>query len=305
MNKFINLATSLFPLWVIVFSIWAYFDSQTWTALQTFVIPLLSIVMFSMGLTLKTKDFYRIFKNFKIILLGIFLQFLLMPGIGYFLISIFDLETVIAIGILLVGTAPGGTASNVICYLAKGDITLSISLTTCSTFLAVFFMPTLFWLYTGTDIDVPILQMMLSIFKIIILPVTLGVFLNSLNLKFLNKIKNALPLIAITAIVIIIATIIGSSSDQILIYGWLILLIVIFHNLLGFIFGYYSCYLLNLDKKTSRTIAIEIAMQNSGLATALAIKYFGAVSAVPAAFYSVWHNISGSLIANFWKKNTK
>ena len=305
MNKFINLATSLFPLWVIVFSIWAYFDSQTWTALQTFVIPLLSIVMFSMGLTLKTKDFYRIFKNFKIILLGIFLQFLLMPGIGYFLISIFDLETVIAIGILLVGTAPGGTASNVICYLAKGDIALSISLTTCSTFLAVFFMPTLFWLYTGTDIDVPILQMMLSIFKIIILPVTLGVILNSLNLKFLNKIKNALPLIAITAIVIIIATIIGSSSDQILIYGWLILLIVIFHNLLGFIFGYYSCYLLNLDKKTSRTIAIEVAMQNSGLATALAIKYFGVISAIPAAFYSVWHNISGSLIASFWKKSTK
>ena len=305
MNKFINLATNLFPLWVIVFSIWAYFDSQTWTALQTFVIPLLSIVMFSMGLTLKTKDFYRIFKNFKIILLGIFLQFLLMPGIGYFLISIFDLETVIAIGILLVGTAPGGTASNVICYLAKGDIALSISLTTCSTFLAVFFMPTLFWLYTGTDIDVPILQMMLSIFKIIILPVTLGVILNSLDLKFLNKIKNALPLIAITAIVIIIATIIGSSSDQILIYGWLILLIVVFHNLLGFIFGYYSCYLLNLDKKTSRTIAIEVAMQNSGLATALAIKYFGAISAIPAAFYSVWHNISGSLIASFWKKSTK
>ena len=305
MNKFINLATSLFPLWAIVFSIWAYFDSQTWAALQNFVIPLLSIVMFSMGLTLKTKDFYRIFKNFKIILLGIFLQFLLMPGIGYFLISIFDLETVIAIGILLVGTAPGGTASNVICYLAKGDIALSISLTTCSTFLAVFFMPTLFWLYTGTDIDVPILQMMLSIFKIIILPVTLGVILNSLDLKFLNKIKNALPLIAITAIVIIIATIIGSSSDQILIYGWLILLIVIFHNLLGFIFGYYSCYLLNLDKKTSRTIAIEVAMQNSGLATALAIKYFGAISAIPAAFYSVWHNISGSLIASFWKKSTK
>ena len=305
MNKFINLATNLFPLWVIVFSIWAYFDSQTWTALQTFVIPLLSIVMFSMGLTLKTKDFYRIFRSFKIILLGIFLQFLLMPGIGYFLISIFDLETVIAIGILLVGTAPGGTASNVICYLAKGDIALSISLTTCSTFLAVFFMPTLFWLYTGTDIEVPILQMMLSIFKIIILPVTLGVILNSLNLKFLNKIKNALPLIAITAIVIIIATIIGSSSDQILIYGWLILLIVIFHNLLGFIFGYYSCYLLNLDKKTSRTIAIEVAMQNSGLATALAIKYFGAISAIPAAFYSVWHNISGSLIASFWKKSTK
>ena len=305
MNKFINLATSLFPLWAIVFSIWAYFDSQTWAALQNFVIPLLSIVMFSMGLTLKTKDFYRIFKNFKIILLGIFLQFLLMPGIGYFLISIFDLETVIAIGILLVGTAPGGTASNVICYLAKGDIALSISLTTCSTFLAVFFMPTLFWLYTGTDIDVPILQMMLSIFKIIILPVTLGVILNSLDLKFLNKIKNALPLIAITAIVIIIATIIGSSSDQILIYGWLILLIVIFHNLLGFIFGYYSCYLLNLDKKTSRTIAIEVAMQNSGLATALAIKYFGVISAIPAAFYSVWHNISGSLIASFWKKSTK
>ena len=304
MNKLINLVTNLFPLWAILFSIWAYFDSETWLGFQDFVIPLLSIVMFAMGLTLKIENFYKIFKNLRIVFFGIFLQFLLMPFIGYLLILIFNIEKIIAVGVLLVGCAPGGTASNVICYLAKGDVALSISLTICSTFLAIFFMPGLFWLYTGNNIEVPVLQMMLSILKIVILPVALGIILNGLNLKFVNKIRVGLPLIAVTAIVIIIATIIGSSANQILIYGWLVLLIVILHNLAGFMLGYYSCYFLGLEKKISRTIAIEIAMQNSGLATALAIKYFSAISAVPAAFYSIWHNISGSLIASFWKRNT-
>ena len=302
MNKIINLATNLFPLWAILFSIWAYFDNQAWASLQNFVIPLLSIVMFAMGLTLKIKNFYKIFKNLKIIFLGIFLQFLLMPSIGFFLIFFFNIETVIAIGILLVGCAPGGTASNVICYLSKGDVALSISLTICSTFLAIFFMPGLFWLYTGNNIDVPVLEMMISILKIVILPVILGVALNSLNLKLVNKIKIGLPLIAIIAIVIIIGTIIGSSADQIFAYGYSILFLVILHNFTGFVIGYYICHLLNLEKKISRTIAIEIAMQNSGLATALAIKYFTVISAIPGAFYSVWHNISGSLIAVYWKR---
>ena len=303
MSKLINLATNLFPVWAILFAFWSYFFPEGWQNLQNLVIPLLSIVMFSMGLTLKVKDFFNIFKKVKIIFLGLFLQFFFMPLIGFSLILFFDIEHIIALGILLVGCAPGGTASNVICYLAKGNVALSISLTICSTFLSVFFMPIFFWLYTGSNINVPIIGMMSTILKIIIFPVALGILLNNLNLVIIKKIKATLPLIAVSAIVIIIAIIIGSNSVQISRYGIEILFFVVLHNFLGFIIGYYGSSILNLDKKIKRTIAIEVAMQNSGLATAVAVKYFGLMSAVPGAFYSIWHNISGSFIAGYWKRN--
>lgn len=303
MSKLINLATNLFPVWAILFAFWSYFFPEGWQNLEDLVIPLLSIVMFSMGLTLKVEDFFNIFKKVKIIFLGLFLQFFFMPLIGFLLIFFFDIEDIIALGILLVGCAPGGTASNVICYLAKGNVALSISLTICSTFLSVFFMPILFWLYTGSNINVPIIEMMSTILKIIIFPVALGILLNNLNLVIIKKIKTTLPLIAVSAIVIIIAIIIGSNSIQISRYGIEILFFVVLHNSLGFFIGYYGSSILNLDKKIKRTIAIEVAMQNSGLATAIAVKYFGLMSAVPGAFYSIWHNISGSFIAAYWKRN--
>ena len=303
MSKLINLATNLFPVWAILFAFWSYFFPEGWQNLENLVIPLLSIVMFSMGLTLKVEDFFNIFKKVKIIFLGLFLQFFFMPLIGFLLIFFFNIEDIIALGILLVGCAPGGTASNVICYLAKGNVALSISLTICSTFLSVFFMPILFWLYTGSNINVPIIEMMSTILKIIIFPVALGILLNNLNLVIIKKIKTTLPLIAVSAIVIIIAIIIGSNSIQISRYGIEILFFVVLHNSLGFFIGYYGSSILNLDKKVKRTIAIEVAMQNSGLATAIAVKYFGLMSAVPGAFYSIWHNISGSFIAGYWKRN--
>ena len=303
MSKLINLATNLFPVWAILFAFWSYFFPEGWQNLENLVIPLLSIVMFSMGLTLKVEYFFNIFKKVKIIFLGLFLQFFFMPLIGFLLIFFFNIEDIIALGILLVGCAPGGTASNVICYLAKGNVALSISLTICSTFLSVFFMPILFWLYTGSNINVPIIEMMSTILKIIIFPVALGILLNNLNLVIIKKIKTTLPLIAVSAIVIIIAIIIGSNSIQISRYGIEILFFVVLHNSLGFFIGYYGSSILNLDKKVKRTIAIEVAMQNSGLATAIAVKYFGLMSAVPGAFYSIWHNISGSFIAGYWKRN--
>ena len=302
MIKFINASTVLFPVWAILFSFWAYFDPEPWLSLKDFIVPLLSIVMFSMGLTLSIKDFQIIFKNVKVIFIGLSLQFLLMPFLGFFLILIFGLDKLIAIGVLLVGCSPGGTASNLICYLAKGNVALSISLTICSTFLAILFMPLLFWLYTGSNIDVPMLQMMTSISKIIVFPVILGIIINNLNLQFINKIKIGLPLLALIAILLIIATIIGANTKQIAMYASTISLVIILHNLMGLILGYYACHLLNLDKKTKRTIAIEIAMQNSGLAAVIAVKYFGALSAIPAAIYSIWHNVSGSVIASYWKK---
>ena len=304
MKNFVGWATSLFPLWVIIFSIWAFFEPDYWSSLNYLIIPLLSLAMFSMGLTLKIDNFIKIFKDFKIIFLGVSLQFLLMPFLGFTLVKIFRLEQLIAIGVILVGCAPGGTASNVICYLARGDVALSISLTICSTILAVFLMPTIFWIYTGSNIEIPFFQMIISIFKIVIIPVILGVFLNSINFIDLKKIKLCLPLIAVLSILFIITIIIASNSDQIFKHGPKIFLIVICHNLLGFFLGFFLSKKMKYSEKISRTIAIEIGMQNSGLATALAIKYFGTLSALAGAFFSIWHNISGPLIATYWKNKT-
>ena len=239
MKNFVGWATSLFPLWVIIFSIWAFFEPDYWSSLNYLIIPLLSLAMFSMGLTLKIDNFIKIFKDFKIIFLGVSLQFLLMPFLGFTLVKIFSLEQLIAIGVILVGCAPGGTASNVICYLARGDVALSISLTICSTILAVFLMPTIFWIYTGSNIEIPFFQMIISIFKIVIIPVILGVFLNSINFIDLKKIKLCLPLIAVLSILFIITIIIASNSDQIFKHGPKIFLIVICHNLLGFFLGFF------------------------------------------------------------------
>jgi len=302
MKHFVSTSTNLFPLWVILFSIWAFLQPQQWSNLNFLIIPLLSLVMFSMGLTLKVEDFIRIFKNFKIICFGILLQFLIMPILGFLLVKSFNIEQIIGIGVILVGCAPGGTASNVICYLAKGDVALSISLTICSTILAVFFMPILFLFYTGSNIEIPIYQMMFSIFKMVIIPVSLGIIINSISFLNIEKIKLCLPLIAVIAIVFIITIIIGSNTSQIFKHGSKIFFIVICHNLLGIFLGFYLCKKLNYTEKIAKTLAIEVGMQNSGLATALAIKYFGSTTALAGAFFSIWHNISGPILASFWKR---
>ena len=302
MKNFVAKTIRLFPLWVILFSAWAFLKPQYWTDISFLIVPLLSVVMFSMGLTLTIEDFLKIFKNFKIVCLGILLQFLIMPILGFLLVKSFNIEQIIGIGVILVGCAPGGTASNVICFLAKGDVALSISLTICSTILAVFFMPALFWLYTGSNIEIPVYQMMLSIFNIIIIPVFLGIILNSITFFNLEKIKLCLPLIAVIAIIFIIAIIIASNANQIFKYGPKIFFIVICHNLLGIFLGFYLCKKMNYSEKIAKTFAIEIGMQNSGLATALAIKFFGPLAGLAGAFFSIWHNISGPILASFWKR---
>jgi len=304
MKNFVAKSIRLFPLWVILFSAWALLKPQYWSDISFLIVPLLSVIMFSMGLTLRAEDFLKIFKNFKIVCLGILLQFLIMPILGFLLVKSFNIEQIIGIGVILVGCAPGGTASNVICFLAKGDVALSISLTVCSTILAVFFMPSLFWLYTGSNIEIPVYQMMLSIFNIVIIPVFLGIILNSTIFFNLEKIKLCLPLIAVIAIIFIIAIIIGSNANQIFKYGSKIFFIVICHNLLGIFLGFYLCKKMNYSEKIAKTVAIEIGMQNSGLATALAIKFFGPLAGLAGAFFSIWHNISGPILASYWKRKS-
>ena len=300
MNKRIDQVTSLFPLWAIIISAIAYFTPSFFASWKSAIVPLLTLIMFGMGMTLKWEDFARTFKEPKRILLGIFLQYTIMPLTAYVISLVLGLSEELTIGMVLVGCSAGGTASNVITYLAGGDVALSITLTMCSTLLAVIATPTLSYVFLNQFIEIPFFNMLLTILQIIIAPVLIGTLLNSLFEKRMESVKSIFPLISVVAIVLIIGIVIGLNQSKLFNSGFILVIAVMLHNLSGLSFGYYLSKLFRFDEITCRTIAIEVGMQNSGLSVALAVKFFGALSAVPGAIFSVWHNLSGSLLAGIW-----
>ncbi len=292
----------LFPLWAIGLSAIAYFIPAPFTELKTTIIPLLAIIMFSMGLTLNLDDFKRALSMPKLIISGLLLQYSIMPIAALLIAKALQLDPALSIGLILVGTCPGGTASNVITYLARGNVALSISLTSLSTILAIALTPAITLLIADTSIDVPAGKMLISILTMVILPVGLGLTLNHYFSKRVKALSPYLPLIAVCAIVLIIAIITALNIEQFIQLGMTLLLAVALHNAIGVILGYSGAKLLGYETKECRTLAIEVGMQNSGLAVALAIKHFSAAAALPGAIFSIWHNLSGSALAFFWSK---
>ncbi len=256
--------------------------------------------MFGMGLTLHLSDFRNVFQMPQLIFTGVTLQYTIMPLTAVALSSLMGLDPFLTAGMVLVGTSPGGTASNVICYLAKGNVALSITLTAISTFLAVILTPVLTELLVSKSVLVPALEMLLSIFYMVIIPVSLGVLLNHVAGKLLKPVRLVFPLLSVFTIIIIIAIIVSLNADQVHKIGATVLIAVMLHNLTGLTLGYFSSRLLGYSSTECRTLAIEVGMQNSGLAVALAIKYFTATAALPGAIFSIWHNLSGSVLAGFW-----
>jgi BASS family bile acid:Na+ symporter len=234
--------------------------------------------------------------------LGVTLQFLMMPLLAWLLVRMLDLPLQPAAGLVLVGCCPGGTASNVICYLARGDVALSITLTAASTLLAVAATPLLTLLYAGQSVPVPVFDMLNSIFRIIFLPVALGVLANHYFHARLVPLRAAFPVISMLAIVMIIAIIVALNHDQLRFAAGGVVVAVIAHNLLGLLGGYCVPRWLGCNERECRTRAIEVGMQNSGLAVALAVKYFSAAAALPGALFSIWHNLSGSYLAGYWNR---
>lgn len=297
--------TNLFPLWAVLLSAIAYIYPGYFTALKPAIVPLLGIVMFGMGMTLTPEDFARVLKKPSIVALGTALQFLVMPFIAWVLFKALDLPVEIAAGLVLVGSCPGGTASNVICYLSRGDVPLSITLTAVSTILAVAATPILTWFYIGRMVPVPVASMFISITKIVIVPVLLGVAINSLAGKRFESVRHRIaPAFSVTAIVLIIAIIVALNRENLAGTGIAVLSAVVIHNLLGLAIGYAAAGYFTEDEKTRRTIAIEVGMQNSGLGVALAVKYFSVKAALPGAVFSIWHNLSGSFLASWWSRRT-
>lgn len=264
--------------------------------------PLLAIIMFAMGLTLTITDLREALTDVRPLAVGVCLQFILMPLLAWTISQALSLPTELLIGMMLVGTAPGGTASNVLAYLAGGRVALSIGMTTLSTLMAVVVMPFLCSLYLSTVIQVDQAGMLLSILKIVILPVAGGVLLNFLCPRQISRIKPCLPAVAVTGICCAITLVIALNADALATVSAVAIFAVLLHNILGLVSGYFSARLCGMDIPTARTVAIEVGTQNTGLAAALAFKHFSTLAALPGAIFSITQNLLGAWQAGYWSR---
>ena len=271
--------------------------------LTTLIIPLIQIIMFGMGTSMSIKDFVAIFKSPKGVLIGISAQMCIMPLIGFLLAKVSDFPPEIAAGIILIGCSPSGVASNVMAYLAKANLALSITITSAATLISPFVTPILMKLLAGEFIQIDILTMMWSIVKMIILPIGAGLCFNKFVGQKINWLNYVMPILSMLAIGVIIIVITAAGRDNLLDIGFILMFLVIIHNLLGYFLGYFYARIFNLTKHDARTIALEVGMQNGGLASGIAnslgkIATMGLASAV----FSPLMNITGSILASYWNK---
>lgn len=293
---------------VLIIAALALFAPGTCLWVQTsWVNYLLMIVMFGMGLTLKLEDFKLVFTRPKDILIGCVAQFTVMPLLAFVLGKIFGLDAALLAGVILVGTCPGGTSSNVITYLSKGDVALSVGMTSVNTLLAPLLTPAITYLLLRTTVTVDPVSMFLSIIKVVIIPIALGFVINKLFGKVTQKLVKVLPTISVIAICLIVAAVVSHNSEKIMTTGLVVFAVVILHNLLGYACGFGIGRLLHMSVPKTKALSIEIGMQNSGLATSLAGTAFPdlAMATVPGAIFSVWHNISGAILANIYNRWTE
>ena len=268
--------------------------------------PLLGVIMFGMGLTLKPDDFRVVFQRPKDVLLGCLAQFTVMPLLAWLLAKVFSLSDELALGVILVGCCPGGTASNVIAFLARGDLALSVGMTATSTLLAPLLTPLLVWLMAATFVNVDAVGMLLSILYVVIAPIVGGLVIQRLFPSFTKKAVAYLPAFSSLMIAVVVAIIVSHTADRLLTGGLLVVLVVMLHNLLGLTTGYLLARLLGLSREKRIAVSIEVGMQNSGLASSLATLHFAAfpMATIPGAVFSVWHNISGALAARYFARQT-
>lgn len=269
--------------------------------------PLLGVIMFGMGLTLSPYDFRIVLSRPKDILIGCLAQFTVMPLLAWGLAWAFALPKELALGVILVGCCPGGTASNVITYLAKGDLALSVGMTAASTLLAPILTPLLVWLLAGTMVDVDTLGMLQSIVYVVIAPIIVGLLCQRFLPKLTKSVVPYLPAFSSIVIAYVVGIVVSHNADKLLVGGLIVILVVMIHNLLGLSTGFLIGKLLHLPKPKCVALSIEVGMQNSGLASSLAVLHFAAypLATIPGAIFSVWHNISGALAAKSYASSSK
>ena len=289
-----------FALWAALTALAAYAQPELFQWVKPFIPWLLGIVMFGMGLTLSPSDFKILGRHPKSVLVGVAAQFVIMPLTAFALAKALGLPPQIAVGVILVGACPGGTASNVMTFLARGNVALSVAVTSVSTLLAPVLTPAVFYLLAHQWLDISAAAMLVSILEIVLLPIVLGVLANTFLHRQTQAAADVLPLVSVLAVALILGGVVAVSKDKIAEAGLLIFGVVVLHNCIGYLLGFFAAKLCGLPYDEQKTLSIEVGMQNSGLAATLALKYFDPVAAVPGAIFSVWHNVSGSLLASYW-----
>src|SRR5690625_1232356 len=297
-------AGNTFAIWVILFSVLAFLRPSGFAWISPYVSLLLGIIMFGMGLSLSLDDFKRVVKAPRTVLIGVIAQYTIMPLLAFALAMLFQLPAEVAVGVILVGCCPGGTASNVMTFLARGNTALSVTITAVSTVLAPIVTPALTLLFASKWLPVSAGEMFMSIVQIVLVPIILGIIMRVLFQKQVDKSVKALPLISVVGIVTVTSSVVAVNKESIATTGLMIFSVVVLHNVLGLLLGYLLAKLSRLDFSDQKAISIEVGMQNSGLGSALAMAHFAPIAAVPSAIFSVWHNISGPLLATWWRKRT-
>lgn len=300
--RFTQFIQKTFALWVIVFAALALWQPDFFVWMKAYIPWILGIIMLGMGMTMTIDDFKGVLQSPKAVLIGVVAQFVVMPGLAFVLCKLFQLPPEIAVGVILVGCCPGGTASNVITYMAKGNVALSVACTSVSTLLAPVLTPAIFYLLASQWLKIDAASMFVSILQVVLLPIVVGLILRTWLKRQVESYIQVMPLVSVIAIVAIVAAIIGGSKAAILQSGLLILAVVILHNGLGYLLGFTAARFFKLPYADSKAIAVEVGMQNSGLGVALAAVHFAAspITAVPSAIFSLWHNISGPALATYW-----
>ena len=302
LSKVSKFATNTFLVWMLIAAVIGFIFPMQLSTLSNWVPYLLGIVMLGMGLTIDPKDFKIIFQAPRSVIIGVVLQYTIMPLSAFLIVKLFHLPPEIAICVILVGCCPGGTSSNVMSYLANANVALSVAITSVSTLLAPLLTPALIYLFAHEWLQVSFISMFWSVVQVILIPIIIGFVLQKLFKTFADKTATALPIVSVVAISLILASVVGSSKAQILATGLLIFAVVILHNLIGYILGYTFAKILKLDRPDKKAVSIEVGMQNSGLAVSLATVHFNPLSAVPGAVFSLIHNITGPILAKYWNK---
>jgi len=305
--RFTQFVQKTFALWVIVFAALALWQPEFFVWLKAYIPWILGIIMLGMGMTMTVDDFKGVLQSPKAVLIGVVAQFVVMPGLAFVLCKLFNLAPEIAVGVILVGCCPGGTASNVITYMAKGNVALSVACTSVSTLLAPVLTPAIFYLLASQWLKIDAASMFISILQVVLLPIVVGLILRTWLKRQVESYIQVMPLVSVIAIVAIVAAIIGGSKAAIFQSGLLILAVVVLHNGLGYLLGFTAARFFKLPYADSKAIAVEVGMQNSGLGVALAAVHFAAspITAVPSAIFSLWHNISGPALATYWASKHK
>lgn len=303
MKQAVQFINGHFTILVIIAAALAFFFPPVFKVSVPYIPQLLGVVMLGMGLTLTKKDFAAVFERPRDVVIGVLLQFIIMPILGFLIAAGMGVSPELAAGFILVGCVPSGTASNVMTYLAKGDVALSVTISSLTTLIAPFITPYLFLALGGKYIPVDATALLVDILKIVLIPIIAGVALRQIFSSLVEKVAEVVPLISVIAIITIVSAVVAASASRLVSMAGVVLIGVMLHNLLGYTVAYAVAHkLFGMSEYKSRAVAFEVGMQNSGLGAALAMVHLSPVAALPSAVFSVWHNISGSVLAGYWGK---